>query len=258
MPDLLFPTIYDTPLQLLTAAVVVFVAQVVYVVFGFGSGLIAVGTLALVFHDMQDVVVLLLLVNLPAELTIVVRSWREITWRRSGLILAGVLVGIPLGTYVLQAGSPAIILTGLGSFLLVVGAVFLFFPKETHVRWPAWTAPPLGLISGSLAGLFGTPGPPLIVYFHLTGLGKSAFRGSLMALFLAMTFLRLPSYVISGLVTPARLWSGLMLLPVAAAGGWMGHHLHLQVSEGTFRRLVSGLVAAIGLLLIVRQLSGLP
>ncbi|MCJ7629242.1 MAG: hypothetical protein MUO50_12750, partial [Longimicrobiales bacterium] len=66
------------------------------------------------------------------------------------------------------------------------------------------------------------------------------------------------SYVIGGLVTPARLWSGLILLPVAAAGGWMGHRIHLQITEKTFRQLVSGLLAAIGLLLIVRELSALP
>lgn len=258
MLDLVFPTIFETPLQLLTAAAVLFVAQVVYVVFGFGSGLIAVGTLALLFSDMRDVVVLLLLVNLPAEAAIVARSWREITWHRAGLLLAGIVVGIPLGTYVLQAGSATIVLTSLGGFLVVVGVAFLFLPEGTRIRWPAWTAPPLGLISGILAGLFGTGGPPLIVYYHLTGLGKRAFRGTLMALFLAMTFLRVPSYVIGGLVTPARLWSGLILLPVAAAGGWMGHRIHLQITEKTFRQLVSGLLAAIGLLLIVRQLSALP
>ena len=50
---------------------------------------------------------ILLLVNLPAEVGIVVKSWREITWRRAGLLLVGILVGVPMGTYVLQTGSPA-------------------------------------------------------------------------------------------------------------------------------------------------------
>ena len=255
MLDLVFTTIFETPLQLFASAAVLFLAQVVYVVFGFGAGLIAVGTLALIFSDMQDVVVLLLLVNLPAEISVLAGSWREITWRRTGLLLAGLLVGIPLGTYVLQAGSHTLVLTSLAAFLVAVGLGFLFLPEGTRVRWPAWTAPPVGMISGVLAGLFGAGGPPLIVYYHLTGLSKLAFRGTLMALFLAMTVIRVPSYLTGGLVTPERMWSGALLLPVAAAGAWMGHRIQIKIPEATFRRLVSGLLAVIGLLLLLRQLD---
>jgi len=255
MLDLLFPTVFETPLQLIVVGAVLFVAQVVYVVFGFGSGLIAVGALALVFSDMKDVVVLLLLVNLPAEAGIVLRSWREISWRRAGLLLAGIFVGIPVGTYVLQVGSPNIVLTTLGCFLCVVGVVFLVLPEGAQVRWPAWSAPPIGAISGVLSGLFGTGGPPLIIYYHLSGMSRHAFRGNMMALFLAMTFVRVPSYVISGLVTPVRFWSGLVLLPVALAGAWVGQRIHVTLSESTFRRGVSVLLAAIGFLLILRQLG---
>jgi uncharacterized membrane protein YfcA len=253
--DLLFPTVFQGPMQLLAAVGILFLAQVVYVVFGFGSGLIAVGTLALFLPDMRDVVVLLLLVNLPAEAGVVVRSWREITWRRSGLFLAGILLGIPLGTYALQAGSPTILLTSLGSFLVVVGLVFLFLPEEARVRWPAWSAPPIGAAAGVLSGIFGTAGPPLIVYYHLSGLGRRAFRGNLMALFLAMTFIRIPSYMVGGLITPVRLWSGAVLLPVALAGAWLGNRIHVQVSEKVFRKLVSVLLAVIGILLIGQQLG---
>ena len=62
MPELVFSSWW---LYALTFAVIL-VAQLVYVVFGFGSGLIAVGTLALVFPEIRDVVVILLLVVLPA------------------------------------------------------------------------------------------------------------------------------------------------------------------------------------------------
>ena len=253
MLDLLLPTVFAAPLQLFVAVGILFLAQMVYVVFGFGSGLIALGTLALFFTDMRDVVVLLLLVNLPAEAGIVFRSWREITWRRSGLFLVGIFAGIPMGTYVLQAGSPAILLTSLGSFLVVVGLVFLFLPENAKVDWPAWSAPPIGAVAGVLSGLFGTAGPPLIVYYHLSGMGRHAFRGNLMALFLAMTFVRVPSYVVGGLVTPERLWSGVILLPVALMGAWVGNHIHLQLSEKLFRKMVSVLLAVIGLLLVARQ-----
>jgi hypothetical protein len=48
-----------------------------------------------------------------------------------------------------------------------------------------------------LSGLFGTGGPPLILYFPLSGITKVAFRGSLMALFLLISEVRLPVYSIT-------------------------------------------------------------
>ena len=60
---------------------VLVIAQIVYVMFGFGSGLIAVGGLALLFPEIKDVVVLLLLVNLPAELWVSWQARREVRWR---------------------------------------------------------------------------------------------------------------------------------------------------------------------------------
>ena len=64
MPELIFATWWTYALTFL----VILVAQMVYVVFGFGSGLIAVGTLALIFPEIRDVVVVLLLVVLASLL----------------------------------------------------------------------------------------------------------------------------------------------------------------------------------------------
>jgi hypothetical protein len=205
--------------------------------------------------DLQDVVVVLLLVNLPAEVLVVARSWRDVTWRRVGLIAAGVVVGVPLGTYVLKTGSPGVVLTTLGAFLVVVSAVLVRLPDGVRVAWPRWIGPPLGLGAGILTGLFGTGGPPLIIYYHLAGSSKSAFRGNLMAIFLLKTCLRVPAYAVGGLLTAPRLWSGLLLLPAALVGTWLGQRVHVELSEPTFRRLVSVLLGVIGLLLLIKHLG---
>ena len=251
MPELIFTSWWIYALTFL----VIMVAQMVYVVFGFGSGLIAVGTLALVFPEIRDVVVVLLLVVLPAELGVAISSWRSIRWREAGGLLAGVVPGVILGSYVLSAGSPTLVLTVLGVFLLVVSLVFLLLRDGARVRWPRWIVPPTGLLSGLLTGLFGTGGPPLIVYYHLAGLDKSGFRGNLMAVFVAMTLLRVVNYSAQGLITTERLWSGLAILPASLLGAWLGQRIHVQIPEPVFRKLVSGLLGVIGALLLVRNLG---
>jgi len=100
--------------------------------------------------------------------------------------------------------------------------------------------------------LFGTGGPPLIVWFHLSAVGKSEFRANLMAIFLLMTGVRTVTYLANGLMTGERLWSALLVLPAVIAGAWLGHRLHLELAERTFRRMVSLLLAVLGVVLLLR------
>ena len=116
---------------------------------------------------------------------------------------------------------------------------------------PRWIAGPIGVLSGVLTGLFGTGGPPLILYYQLQGVDKAAFRGNLMAIFLLMTAVRVPSYAVFGLITAPRMWSALAVMPAVLLGALIGNSIHLRIEETTFRRLVSAALLAIGILLLV-------
>ena len=59
-------TIFGSLDHFLLCCLVVFVAQVVYLLFGFGSGLISVGLMALILPDVKDVVISLLGLGFPA------------------------------------------------------------------------------------------------------------------------------------------------------------------------------------------------
>jgi uncharacterized membrane protein YfcA len=244
-------TMFSSPWQLVAVGLVLVAAEAIYVLLGFGAGLVAVGALALLLPDVRDGVVLLLLVNLPAEVFVVCTSWRDVNWRGVAILMVGVAMGIPVGAWALGWSNPAILLTALGAVLLVVGAGFILVPRERVVRWPGWAAGPIGLSSGLLTGLFGTGGPPLVLYFQLSGADKAAFRGNLMAIFLLMTVIRVPSYFGMGLITAERLWSSLAVLPAVLAGAWIGNRLHLRIDEGTFRRLVAGALMVLGALLLL-------
>jgi uncharacterized membrane protein YfcA len=246
-------TVFESLPQYLAVCLCVLAAETVYVLFGFGAGLIAVGSLAVILPGVQDVVVLLLLVSTPPELFVVWRSRRRITWRGVLAIGLGLAAGVPLGTWILRRGEPAFVLTLLALFLIVVGALFLAVPGRRTVRWPAWTPPATGLLAGVLSGIFGTGGPPLIFYYQLGGAEKAVFRGNLMAIFLLMTLVRVPSYAVAGLLTAPRLVSAAALLPAVALAAWLGNRIHLSLSERTFRRLVSGALVIIGIVLLLRR-----
>ncbi len=208
--------------------------------------------MALFLPEIRDVVVLLLLVNLPAEAWVVWHSRRDVSFRGGLAALAGIAVGIPVGGWILVLGRPTMLLVILGACLIVIGGVFLVLRTAPSISMPRWSAPTAGLISGLLTGLFGTGGPPLVLYFSLKGLDKSAFRGNLMFLFLSMTVIRVPAYAALGLITAPRLAAGLAVFPAVLAGAVMGHRIHLDLSESAFRTLVAGALVVLGLVLLIR------
>lgn len=229
------------------------VAEGIAISFGFGAGLIAVAALAMVLPSVQDVVVLMTLACLLPELVVLVRTRRLVRWRETLTVLFFTVVGVPLGTMALGWINPPLALTLLGIFLVLVGAAFLLLPARSGgIQWPIWVGPLAGLMGGVLGGLFGTGGPPAIIYFHLSRMHKSTFRAQLMVVLNAITLTRVPSYALAGFFTAARLWSGLAIFPWVMVGAYGGYRLHLELNEVTFRRVVSVLLAGMGVMLLVR------
>ncbi len=99
-------TVFDSAAQYAVACLVLAVAEAVYVLLGFGAGLIAVGTLALIMPELRDVVVMLLLVNLPAELFVVWKSRRIVAWRACSPSFLASPSEFPWATWILGRENP--------------------------------------------------------------------------------------------------------------------------------------------------------
>lgn len=257
MDSALEATIFADWSALGVTLVVLFGAQVVYALYGFGSGLLSVALLAFVFPDLSPVVSLLLLVNLPTELFVFWRDRHALSLKAAGTLLGGIALGAPIGIYVLgKGGADPRLFTALALLLIAFGAYFLWEARqparEFAATLPRGSALGAGVISGVLAGLFGTGGPPLILYFRLQGLEKTAFRVTLLTLFLATSAFRVPLSAASGLVTGATLLSTLVVLPACMAGALIGHRMHRAIPEARFKGGVAVLLALLGVLLLAR------
>jgi len=110
----------------------------VYVICGFRAGLIVVGALTLVLPTVQDVVVLLLLINVPAELFVAIKARKRIVWRPVLLICLGIGVDVPLGTWMLQTVNTSLLLVTLGACLVAVGVAFLWAGNRSAYRLTDW------------------------------------------------------------------------------------------------------------------------
>ena len=249
-------TFFTSYSQLILTGLIVLIAQAIYVLFGFGLGLVGVGLLAMFIQPVTNIVVLLLFIALPAEIYVLCKSWKNISWRGIIAIISGVAGGTVVGTMVLRFGEPDIILTILGLFLIVSGLIFLFMESDIVIHWPVWCAPLIGILSGLLSGMFGTGGPPLIFYYQLSGMKKHAFRGQLMTIFFLMALVRFTTYSFSGLITTTRFISAIYVFPAILLGIWLGNSIHIQISEKRFRKMISIALFIIGVILLAKQWIG--
>jgi uncharacterized membrane protein YfcA len=246
-------TFFSSHSQWILACLIILMAQTFNVLFGFGLGLFSIGLLAMFIEPVTNIIVLLLFIALPAEIYVVYKSWKIISWRGIIIIACGVAVGVILGTIILKYGKPHFVLTILASFLILAGIILLIAQTEVKIHWPSWCAPFIGVLSGLLSGMFGTGGPPLVFYYQLSGIDKHAFRGHLMTLFLLMALVRYPSYALSGLITETRFISAVYVFPAILMGIWLGNRIHIQISEKAFRKLVSFSLIVIGMILFIKQ-----
>lgn len=252
---ILAATVFESPAQLAVTLAVLFVAQLVYALYGFGSGLTALGALALVFDDVPELVAFLLLVSLPTELVIVFRDHVHISFRDSGVLLGGIALGAPIGVALLEiAGREPALVTALGLVLIALAAMLLRAPEvdDRPERRSVALALSAGSASGVLAGLFGVGGPPLIAYLQWQGLPKRAFRVTLLTLFLATSAIRVPLYLWRGIAGSEALLSAGLVLPACLLGLYAGQHMHARVSERAFRRGVAVLLALLGVSILFR------
>ena len=267
------PELFPDPLTLVLSALVLLGGQFIYATVGFGAGMFSIALLALILPDLAQPVAIILVLSFLTEVWVLARNWRK---ARGGLLL-GLLptsaLGMWIGTELLAAGNVDTLKRSLGVFVGVAGAWFLFAevrrergsgsdaaraPRVGSVdsRWRNLLGVPVGLVSGVLGGLYGTGGPPVIVFLKGYGLDKSAFRATLLWYFLLMSGVRGGTYLSAGLLTGEVLLAAAWLLPASLLGTFLGARAHGRLSERWFGHGVSLLLILLGVLLFVGASRG--
>ena len=232
--------------------VIVLVAFVAKGATGFGESLLIV-TLFLLLLDIKVALPVALVTTAAADLYLLYHHHRDI--HRPGLwvVLATAVLGVGLGTLLFTHLDSAALQTGFAVFVLLFAAKLLFFDRPAdQVRSPH---PVLGGVTGASAGfidaIFGTGGPPIIMYLTWLGLDKSAFRATFIVMAFSLHSTRIVSYSVAGLLTREVLLTGLCLLPAMVAGALIGRRLHDRLDDRLFRKIAAVVLCIIGAKLLI-------
>ena len=243
------------PWQWAWAAAAILFAAVLRGFTGFGFAVAAVPLASLVLPP-QPVVAALLIMQCAIGLRDCIAERKLADWRAVRRLVAGAVMGTPIGLAVLTLLPMPWIRLMLG--VLVAIAVLVTWRPLRHRGPPARRWGLLaGFCSGVSNGLAAMAGPPAIVYFLVAENDRILVRSSLMVFFPLASALALPPAIWAGLVGQESLWLAALGLPLMIAGGWLGTRMFVSYGGLAYRPIALAALAFTALASLARGLSGL-
>lgn len=241
-----------TSLDLTYALAVLLLAYFVRGISGFGSGLIAVPLLALRF-PLQEVVPFMLIADFGASALVGGLTFRQVDWTEIRRLMPATVVGVVIGTHLLVSLPPSLLLTILSIFVLAFALRALLLRQQGFTpASPRW-AYPAALSGGAVSGLFGTGGPPYVIYLSHRIADKGGLRATLSALFFLEGLLRIVTFLVAGLLWGWEVWrNALFAAPLIITALYGGSHIHARLSNQQMQQGVSLLLLVSGASLLVK------
>lgn len=224
------------------AIAVLMLAYFVRGISGFGSGLIAVPLLALKF-PLSQVVPFMLLADFSASAMIGGLHFQHVAKDEIKRLLPASLAGVALGTSLLVFLPASALLVTLSVFILAFALRFLLLRPGPFTPASRLWAYPAALTGGAVGGMFGTGGPPYVIYLSHRIQDKGTLRATLSGLFFMEGLIRIVTFLIAGLLLDIQIWlHALMAMPIIVAAMYAGSHIHTRLSNFQMQRMVGWLL----------------
>ena len=233
------------PLALAWMALALLVAGFVRGYSGFGFSAMTIAASGLVMNPLHFVAVVVIW-----EMVMTLQAWGnvgpDVDWRRVGLLLAGAVIGLPLGLWALNAVSEDVARAVISAYVLAMSLVLLagWQLKGKVGAGPHFAA---GVVSG-LANAPGMGGLPVAAFFAAQAMSPAVFRATLVAYFPLLDIYSGPLYWWNGMVTWDTLRASLIGLPLVLLANWLGSRHFLTTDPQDFRRFAILLLAGLALL----------
>lgn len=225
---------------------VIFVAGLARGFSGFGAALIYM-PLASALVGPKMAAVSLLIADAVMTLPMLPHGWRNANRREAFLMLAGAIVGIPIGALALSNLPPLVLRWGICFMVFAMLALLI-----SGWRYRSNTTAPLTVVVGAISGFCGGAaqlgGPAVVAYWLGGALPAFKMRASIVAYFGMATVISAITYYGNGLFVVRAFALAVIVGIPYGLGLFLGSRLFGFASEQTFRRICLGLIAAAGLL----------
>jgi len=210
MLDSLIAFAADFPLTLVFVA---FVAGLARGFSGFGAALIFMPLASAWLGAFLAAPMVLLMDSLPT-LGLLPGAWRRADRHEVAVMFIGVLVGGPMGAFLLATLPPLLL---RWSIVTVVFGLLILLVSGWRYHGPTTRKISIGVgwMSGLLAGAAQVGGPPVVAYWLGRALAPERVRANLTLFFIGTSLVAAASYTVSGALNSSAIAHAALVMP-----GW--------------------------------------
>lgn len=203
---------------------------------GFGLAIVLAPFL-MFFYDAKDAVSLVLLICFTGNFVQGATHFRTADRKLVGLLYAGVLIGLPLGTWIFFTVSSETLKFWINAMVLV--SVLITGFAHTRFRKTNANAIRTGILSGITSATTGMSGPPILLYLAHTKIAPEILRASCFVFFFLCNVSTLVSHTLGGMSVTYVLTEYLYLLPGLALGILLGDALFPYLPKTWIRKFIN-------------------
>ncbi|WP_415308826.1 sulfite exporter TauE/SafE family protein [Candidatus Pelagibacter sp. Uisw_099_02] len=232
---------------------IVFIASIIRGFNGFGFSAICISGFSFILPAIEIVPIILAL-EVVISIFMVPYIWNKIDWRFVFKILLGIIIGSPIGLYLLKYLDPQI--THLSVCLLIIFFSILlmkgFSNQKINNNYGKFFT---GIISGALNGLTTLGGMPVALFLLITSIQPAIIRGSLAALFFLTDIYVFVLSFFSGIVDVTTIYRIIPLIIILPIGVFIGNKFFVKSKEETYRKVVFYFLIIISITGILKIMS---
>jgi uncharacterized protein len=174
--------------------------------------------------------------------------WRLFPWTALGVFIGYLTMG-RISDHTAKVMIGAIIL-----MLAVMSYGRRYLPGQQgegglKIHWAI--AALIGMVAGFITLIANAAGPLMAIYFVAMRLPKMEYVGTAAVFFMLLNLFKVPFMVDLGLITTTSFGFNLALAPAVVIGAFSGRWLLMRVNQDLFEKLVLGLSAIGGLMLLL-------
>jgi uncharacterized membrane protein YfcA len=204
---------------------------------GFGAALVAVPLLSL-YVDAKLAVVISTFLSTIISTPLLLEVRRQVRLAKVAPLAIGSVVGVPVGILILKGVDPGVLKILVAAVVITASAILYLAPRFTVGGRNTLSSLVAGALSGLLRASTSMAGPPVVLYTISHEKEIEEFRSTVLALFLVVSALTVPGFVVAGLISHDALKATAVALPGLALGLLVGARLRSRVQPKLFRTLV--------------------
>ena len=234
---------------------IVFIASIIRGFNGFGFSAICVSGFSFILPAIEIVPVILAL-EVIISIFMVPYIWSKIDWRFVFKLQIGIIVGSPIGLYLLKHLNPET--THLSVCLLIIFFSILLMKgysnQKINNNYGKFFT---GIVSGTLNGLTTLGGMPVALFLLTTNIQPAIIRGSLAALFFLTDIYAFTLSFFAGIVDMTTIYRVIPLIIILPLGVFIGNKFFVKSKEATYRKVVFYFLIIISIFGIFRIITNI-